>query len=467
MPKESTPSDSYEKLRLLGQLAGDDVKAVASGLHLAEKPDWRKLESTGEVPRGAGALFDRIADLDLEARLDALRSDPSALDMYIQALMSIDKDANAVMYLSECLVDLCKIDSMFWDTLAETTFSNNLTCHTVCWKSLEKNWAETQTNDNLGYLLCGVQSHCPKIEDTHNLCKVIVDPKVLRMSPMGRLAATANLLKDDVLRHHLFNSSTCRGLISQGLTSRDLGTMYQAALCFWLFTFNDSITKFDGHMYRHRTVLDNFCDLLQTCKREKVVRVACLAIKNVIDIEWIFEFLCHKKLDHALTLLEYEKWRDQELYESIQELLRIFYIKTREYTNVSRYLKELNSGRLQPGPLHAEKFWRENVTEFENNEFAAIGKLSDLLKDANSDPQTLSVALFDLGEFSRLHATGKKVLQKFGTKNVVFALMSHSNKEVAREALLCTQKLMLDDWRQLGGEQQEKHTKGGTLGSPA
>eukprot|EP01054_Gregarina_sp_Poly1_P010834 Gregarina_sp_Poly_1__10833@NODE_838_length_6045_cov_238_216795_g605_i0_p2_GENE_NODE_838_length_6045_cov_238_216795_g605_i0NODE_838_length_6045_cov_238_216795_g605_i0_p2_ORF_typecomplete_len429_score61_61VATPase_H_C/PF11698_8/3_6e02VATPase_H_C/PF11698_8/1_8e23VATPase_H_N/PF03224_14/8_8e23_NODE_838_length_6045_cov_238_216795_g605_i01051391 len=428
MPKDNSTQDSFEKLRLLGQLAGDDVKAVASGLHLAEKPDWRKLEAANQVPRGAGTLFDSIDALDLEARLEALRHDPSALDTYIQSLMSINKDANAVMYLSECLVDLCKIDSMFWDVLANTTFSNGLCCHVVCWKSLEKNWAETQTNDNLGYLLCGVQSHQPKIEDTHNLCKIIVDPKVLRMSPAGRLAATANLLKDDVLRHHLFNSSTCRGLICQGLASRDLGAMYQAALCFWLFTFNNSIVKQDGHMFKHRTILDTFCELVHTCKREKVIRVACMAIKNVIDIDWLFESLCHKKIDHALTLLEYEKWRDQELYDAIQELLRIFYIKTREYSNVSRYLQELNTGKLQPGPLHTEKFWREHVTDFENNEFEAISKISDLLKDPNSEPATLSVALFDLGEFSRLHATGKKVLQKFGTKPVVFALMSHSNK---------------------------------------
>eukprot|EP01056_Protomagalhaensia_sp_Gyna25_P001430 Protomagalhaensia_sp_Gyna_25__1429@NODE_1721_length_1587_cov_178_629199_g1410_i0_p1_GENE_NODE_1721_length_1587_cov_178_629199_g1410_i0NODE_1721_length_1587_cov_178_629199_g1410_i0_p1_ORF_typecomplete_len468_score72_23VATPase_H_C/PF11698_8/2_3e34VATPase_H_N/PF03224_14/6_8e20VATPase_H_N/PF03224_14/2e02Adaptin_N/PF01602_20/0_28_NODE_1721_length_1587_cov_178_629199_g1410_i0711474 len=467
MPKETpSPNESYEKLRLLGQLAGDDVKAVASGLHLAEKPDWHRLESSGEIPRGAGALFDSFDRLDLEARLEALRSDPTALDVYIQAFITINRDANAVMYLSECLVDLCKIDGMFWDTLAQITFSNGLTCHAACWKSLEKNWAETQTNDNLAYLLCGVQSHAAKVEDTNNLCRVIVDPKVLRLSPMGRLAATANLIKDDALRVHLFNSSTCRGLVAQGLTSRDLGTMYQAALCFWLFTFNNSIVKQDGYLSRHRTVLDHFCELMVTCKREKVIRIGCLAIKNVIDVEWIFEVMCHKKIDHALTLLEYEKWRDQDLYNSIRELLGAFYVKTREYTNVSRYLKELDSGRLHPGPLHSEKFWRENITDFEDNEFAAIHKLSNLIKDTSSEPQTLAIALFDLGEFSRLHATGKKILQKFEAKNIIFALMSHSNKEVAREALLCTQKLMLADWRQLGSEQQEKHTKGAT-GSPA
>eukprot|EP01053_Blabericola_migrator_P009381 Blabericola_migrator_1__9380@NODE_5061_length_887_cov_127_151220_g3201_i0_p1_GENE_NODE_5061_length_887_cov_127_151220_g3201_i0NODE_5061_length_887_cov_127_151220_g3201_i0_p1_ORF_typecomplete_len206_score36_18_NODE_5061_length_887_cov_127_151220_g3201_i0156773 len=201
MPKDTTTTaESYEKLRLLGQLAGDDVKAVASGLRSAEKPDWARLESSGEVPRGAGSIFDRIDKMDLEARLEALRSDPTVLDTYIQALTTIDKDANAVMYLSECLVDLCKIDGMFWSVLAQRVFSNGLRCHVVFWKSLDKNWSDTQTNDNLAYLLCGVQSHYPVVEDVNNLCKVIVDPKVLRMSGMGRLAATANLLKDGELQ---------------------------------------------------------------------------------------------------------------------------------------------------------------------------------------------------------------------------------------------------------------------------
>lgn len=116
------------------------------------------------------------------------------------------------------------------------------------------------------------------------------------------------------------------------------------------------------------------------------------------------------------------------------------------------------SGVLRPGPLHNEKFWRENISQFEDNEFAAIRELATLLHESN-DPQTLSLATFDLGEFCRLHPTGKKLLERFGAKEQVMKLLSHPNKEVAREALLCTQKFMLDDWRKVGGDAQDRHQK--------
>lgn len=52
-------------------------------------------------------------------------------------------------------------------------------------------------------------------------------------------------------------------------------------------------------------------------------------------------------------------------------------------TSLEKYLKELASGQLIPGPIHSEKFWRENARFFENDQFLNVRKLVDLLDSAS------------------------------------------------------------------------------------
>lgn len=95
------------------------------------------------------------------------------------------------------------------------------------------------------------------------------------------------------------HSSTFRGLLTQGFASKDLGQMYHASVCIWLISFNSTATAEDGPMAHHRSVIDSFIDMVVSCKREKVVRAACLAIKNLVQVEWIFEIFFHRKVDHV------------------------------------------------------------------------------------------------------------------------------------------------------------------------
>jgi len=69
------------------------------------------------------------------------------------------------------------------------------------------------------------------------------------------------------------------------------------------------------------------------------------------------------------------------------------------------------------------------------------------------DLETVAVACHDLGEFARLYPTGKKVLDRLKAKQFLLMLLSHKNKDVAREALLCVQKLMLKRWADVSGGQ--------------
>lgn len=131
---------------------------------------------------------------------------------------------------------------------------------------------------------------------------------------------------------------------------------------------------------------------------------------------------------------------------------------------MERYEKELRTGHLNWGLLHTDKFWKEHFMAFENKEFELIrypsrwndtdtidtnhvcycSLLIDLLE--SDDIKTVSVALFDLGEFVRFYPNGKHIVKRLGAKKVAMKLMTHENPEVQKQALQCISKMMVNKW---------------------
>lgn len=133
-------------------------------------------------------------------------------------------------------------------------------------------------------------------------------------------------------------------------------------------------------------------------------------------------------------------------------------------SNFERYCHELSNGKLKWSILHTEKFWLENVMQFEKDEFKAIQQLADIIKlyahniiqksetgesKEEIDAVTVAVACFDIGEFARLYPNGKKICQKFKIKENIMILIATKDRDIVREALLCAQKIMLNNWQSI------------------
>lgn len=249
------------------------------------------------------------------------------------------------------------------------------------------------------------------------------------------------------------HSSTFRHLLVSGFKARaDVASMYYATLSLWMVTMNEAAMAAQGPLARHPSVLEAFLETFATVKKEKIVRAACLVLTNLVSkADWCFEILTNAKVENSLAVFEYEKWRDQELYDQIHALQNLLYQKTQSFSSFSCYIAELESSRLKPGPLHTEKFWIENVSKMEENEFKPIQILTSLLQrdDGPQDLQNVSLALYDLGEFARLHPTAKNLLTKIGAKQRMLELLNHHDKEISRAALLATQKIMLEDYKKV------------------
>lgn len=66
-----------------------------------------------------------------------------------------------------------------------------------------------------------------------------------------------------------------------------------------------------------------------------------------------------------------------------------------------------------------------------------------------SDDDTVkAVACFDLGEFSKYYAHGKRYLEKYNIRMKMTELMGNSmvSAEVKKEAITCYQKLLMGSW---------------------
>lgn len=58
----------------------------------------------------------------------------------------------------------------------------------------------------------------------------------------------------------------------------------------------------------------------------------------------------------------------------------------------------------------------------------------------------VSIALYDLGEFSRFYPNGRSITKVLGGKDLVLNLIDSPNSDISRQALQCISKVMISNW---------------------
>jgi len=96
---------------------------------------------------------------------------------------------------------------------------------------------------------------------------------------------------------------------------------------------------------------------------------------------------------------------------------------------------------LLPTTLEETEEKDEKFTGSTNYETKASEEELAKLRD-----ESLEMCLFDLGEFARVYPRGKSLIEDFKGKTRVMFAMGHSNPRVKKAALLCVQKMMVQNW---------------------
>jgi V-type H+-transporting ATPase subunit H len=291
-----------------------------------------------------------------------------------------------------------------------------------------------------------------------------MQPKTL----VPALAALKELLKNDLL-HDVFvhgaaaadadassSSSSAEGssapsagrnlavlaglLVSQAQNTQ---VVYEVGFSLWLLSYNASLL----HLFREHRVIRALVGVIKSLLRVKVVRVALAALRNLLDKEKCNEAMIDAGLPRLLPVIgaRLQQWDDEEIADDARAIEASLSKDIKELSSFEMYEREVMSGELTWSVVHTEKFWRENFQKFDKENFKLVRALVSLLT-MKEDKATLEVACFDLGEFARFHPNGKKVIQKIDGKSRLMNRMGHPDAQVAKQALLAVQKLMVNNW---------------------
>merc|ERR1719159_1398907 len=94
--------------------------------------------------------------------------------------------------------------------------------------------------------------------------------------------------------------------------------------------------------------------VLQTNRTEKEVRVALLALRNLLGNAETAEEVVEAGTLEAVEALEYEKWRDPEVYDSVKSVTSLVQKAVTEHSNFARYEREIKMKKLSWGFIHSE-----------------------------------------------------------------------------------------------------------------
>ncbi|ESR50686.1 hypothetical protein CICLE_v10032936mg [Citrus x clementina] len=148
-------------------------------------------------------------------------------------------------------------------------------------------------------------------------------------------------------------------------------------------------------------------------------------------------------LPQVVQSLKAQAWSDEDLLEGLNQLEEGLKDNTKRLSSLDKYMQEVLLGHLDWSPMHKDPlFWRDNITNFEENDFQILRVLLTIL-DTSSDPRALAVACFDLSQFIQYHPAGRVIVTDLKAKERVMKLMNHENTEVTKSALLCIQRLFL------------------------
>jgi V-type H+-transporting ATPase subunit H len=302
--------------------------------------------------------------------------------------------------------------------------------------------------DKSAWLLSSIMSNFPIFFSQAEVTGFV--EALLRGSPcsdLGTLEAIVNLLKCDDFRRSVWELPGVAPIVT---TVKVEGTpppsLYKCVFSMWLLSFDAEGTI----KLKVEVMAKKLREIVASCRVEKVIRLSLTVLKNFLGRSDFAEQVVELGVLELVQALEYEKWRDAELYDDIRELASAISLRVADMSNFDRYAKELHEGHLKWGFIHSPKFWADNVLKFEQNNYAPLKLLAGLL--SSNDPVTLAVACHDIGEFVTNHPLGKKQISSLAVKERVMELMGSTNpdhREVRREALLCCQKIMLNKWQDM------------------
>ncbi|KAI4834639.1 V-type proton ATPase subunit H [Plasmodium brasilianum] len=402
-------------------------------------------------------LLKKFHDFNKKEKFDYFKENDMIVSVLFNCLQT-DFNIHLIQYVLTIFYEIIRNDGSSYSYILSILSDKNL--YTYLMKLCTHN--DIYIADKSSFLLSGSFCYNNNYFTDTEIKDFILKIDFFNVTEEGKMDIYINILKIDEYRKDIYELEQFLTIINKNLdlANNNANKQYKSVFCVWLLTFKDYFIR---KLYKNNIIIV-VINLFKKCRVEKILRVSLNIIKNIMHMDDCFEIIVDNNIIQTLTVLQYDKWRDNDIYDTIVQLLHKLDQRVKNYSNFERYCHELSNGKLKWSILHTEKFWLENVMQFEKDEFKAIQQLSDIIKnyahnfahknDSNQtkeevDNVTVAVACFDIGEFARLYPNGKKICQKFKIKENVMILIATKDRDIVREALLCAQKIMLNNWQSL------------------
>uniref|UniRef100_A0A8C9GBW7 V-type proton ATPase subunit H n=1 Tax=Piliocolobus tephrosceles TaxID=591936 RepID=A0A8C9GBW7_9PRIM len=400
-------------------------------------------------------LLKKFHDLSKKEKFEYFKENNEIVTILFNCLQT-DFNIHLIQYVLTIFYEIIRNDGSSYSYVLSVLDSQNVYSYLMklC------THRDTYISDKSSFLLSG--SFC---YNNNNFTETQIKDFILKIdffniTEEGKMDIYINILKIDHYRQDIYELEEFLIILTKNLelSNNNANKQYKSVFCVWLLTFKDNFIK---KLYKCN-VITLVMNLFKKCKVEKILRVCLNIIKNILHMDDCFEIIVDNNIIQTLTVLQYDKWRDNDIYDNIVQLLHKLDQRVKNYSNFERYCHELANGKLKWSVLHTEKFWLENVMQFEKNQFKAIEQLAEIIKkyiesminkgdvknnNEEIDSVTVAVACFDIGEFARLYPNGKKICQNFNIKENIMILIAMKDRDIVREALLCAQKIMLNNWQ--------------------
>mmetsp|Transcript_6387 Transcript_6387/g.11372 ORF Transcript_6387/g.11372 Transcript_6387/m.11372 type:complete len:507 (-) Transcript_6387:210-1730(-) len=245
-------------------------------------------------------------------------------------------------------------------------------------------------------------------------------------------------------------------------SSATVQQLYELCFCVWALTYECNSSATVRVTFARDNAVHSLVDLVSSAPREKVVRVALSALrslaqctadaapsasgkKEVTGSTFLNEMIGCGLIKYVDQMRE-RQWTDPDIVEDLDVLHKLLHDNFKEMSTWDVYLAEVQSGSLEWGFLHTEKFFKENAQKFEgpDGDFFVV-KLLVALTTSN-DEEVQAIACYDIGEFVRHYPNGRSIARSLGAKDIVMKLVDHQNKELQRHALTAVSKMMVQNW---------------------
>jgi V-type H+-transporting ATPase subunit H len=171
--------------------------------------------------------------------------------------------------------------------------------------------------------------------------------------------------------------------------------LYELCFCLWTLTYECNTSAAIRATFARDNAVQSLVDLLSAAPREKVIRVALSALRTLASCtpascshSSSLSDLSKKDISSSTFLNEMigcglikyidqmkeRQWTDPDIVDDLTVLHKLLHENYKEMSRWDVYLAEVQSGNLEWGILHTEKFFRENAKRFEgpNGDFSVV-----------------------------------------------------------------------------------------------